>query len=201
MESYRYSIDYSKSIVDARVILECHDYEIIIVDLDDPSNDGLPFLAKYRRDGGNADVIILSGRNTVQNMVAALDSGADDYLAKPLDLREVNARLRALVRRRHAHFKPNILSFAGLSLDASAHEVSIDERPLRLLPREFALLHALLEEPGRICSKAELVARLYGWDKTISNNAIEVHISSLRRKIGDGRIETVRGQGYRINTE
>jgi two-component system response regulator QseB len=126
-----------------------------------------------------------------------LDAGADDYLVKPFDLDEVAARVRALHRRSAGRANPK-LEVGALSMDPAAHEVALDGVPVPLSAREFALLQALLERPGRPLSRAQLEERLYGWGEEVESNAVEVHVHALRKKLGTRWIKTLRGVGYMI---
>jgi two-component system, OmpR family, response regulator QseB len=153
--------------------------------------------AHYRRQSGDAPVIVLSARDAVNDRIRGLDAGADDYLIKPFDLDELAARARALLRRRTGQKQP-IYSHGELTLDPAGHEVRKGGVPVMLVPREFALLQALIEEPARVFTRAELEDKLYGWGEEVGSNTIEVHVHSLRRKIGAEQVVTVRGVGYRL---
>jgi two-component system response regulator QseB len=142
-------------------------------------------------------VVVLTARDAVSDRVAGLDAGADDYVVKPFDLDELAARIRAVLRRRGGR-AIGVIEHAGVSLDPATHEVRKDGGAVAVSPREFALLHALLERPGRILSRAQLEERLYGWGEEVESNVIEVHIHSLRRKLGPDFIRNVRGVGYRV---
>jgi two-component system response regulator QseB len=133
----------------------------------------------------------------VADRVRGLDAGADDYLVKPFDLDELSARVRALMRRRDGRATPTI-EVGALSLDPAAHAVTLAGRPVALSKREFSLLHALMKQPGRPLSRAQLEESLYGWSEEIESNAVEVHIHSLRRKLGAEWIRNVRGVGYMV---
>jgi two-component system response regulator QseB len=140
---------------------------------------------------------VLTAQDAVEDRVAGLDAGADDYLVKPFDLAELAARIRALQRRSSGRATP-VLEHGRLLLDPAAHEVRLEGAPVALSAREFALLHALLEHPGRPFSRAQLEERLYGWGEQVESNAVEVHVHALRRKLGAEWIKTVRGVGYMI---
>jgi two-component system response regulator QseB len=142
-------------------------------------------------------VIILTARDAVENRVAGLDAGADDYLVKPFDLGELAARVRAMLRRRTGQTNP-LYTHGDLTLNPVSHEASVRGERLSLLPREFSLLQALIEEPKRVFTRSELEEKLYGWGEEVGSNTIEVHVSNLRRKLGAEHIVTVRGVGYRL---
>jgi two-component system response regulator QseB len=141
--------------------------------------------------------MILTTRDAVDDRIRGLDAGADDYLMKPFDLDELAAHVRALLGRRTGQKHP-VYSHGELSLDPAAHEATKNGVVLNLVPREFALLRALLEEPSRVFRRSDLEEKLYGWGEEVGSNAIEVHVHSLRRKIGAEEIVTVRGVGYRL---
>jgi two-component system response regulator QseB len=172
-------------------------YDLLLLDLGLPGREGLAVLKALRGRGSTLPVVILTARDAVDDRVAGLDAGADDYVVKPFDLKELEARLRAVLRRR-AGSASSVIEHGRLSLDLASHELRRDGAPVPLSPREFALLHALLERPGRILSRAQLEERLYGWGEEVGSNVVEVHIHSLRRKLGADLIRNVRGVGYRI---
>jgi two-component system response regulator QseB len=172
-------------------------YDLLLLDLGLPGREGLDVLKGLRGRGSTLPVVILTARDAVDDRVAGLDAGADDYVVKPFDLKELEARLRAVLRRR-AGSASSVIEHGRLSLDLASHELRRDGVPVPVSPREFALLHALLERPGRILSRAQLEERLYGWGEEVGSNVVEVHIHSLRRKLGADLIRNVRGVGYRI---
>jgi two-component system response regulator QseB len=172
-------------------------YDLLLLDLGLPGREGLAVLKALRARGSTLPVVILTARDAVDDRVAGLDAGADDYVVKPFDLKELEARLRAVLRRR-AGSASSVIEHGRLSLDLASHELRRDGVPVPVSPREFALLHALLERPGRILSRAQLEERLYGWGEEVGSNVVEVHIHSLRRKLGADLIRNVRGVGYRI---
>jgi two-component system response regulator QseB len=172
-------------------------YDLLLLDLGLPGREGLAVLKGLRGRGSTLPVVILTARDAVDDRVAGLDAGADDYVVKPFDLKELEARLRAVLRRR-AGSASSVIEHGRLSLDLASHELRHDGVPVPVSPREFALLHALLERPGRILSRAQLEERLYGWGEEVGSNVVEVHIHSLRRKLGADLIRNVRGVGYRI---
>ena len=200
LESMRregYAIDWAQDGRAAELSLGNGVYDLVLLDLGLPGKDGIQVLSSYRRQGGHAPVIMLTARDAVNDRVRGLDAGADDYLIKPFDLDELAARARALLRRRTGQKQP-IYAHGGLTLDPAAHEVTKGGEPLTLVPREFALLQALIEEPTRVFTRAELEDKLYGWGEEVGSNTIEVHVHSLRRKIGAEQVVTVRGVGYRL---
>jgi two-component system response regulator QseB len=172
-------------------------HDLLLLDLGLPRRDGLDVLKGMRRRGDARPVLILTARDAVADRVAGLDAGADDYVVKPFDLAELAARIRAVTRRKTGRAQP-VLDHAGVTLDPATHEVRRDGQPVALSPREYALLQALLEHPGRILSRAQLEERLYGWGEEVESNVVEVHVHSLRRKLGADFIRNVRGVGYRV---
>jgi len=172
-------------------------YDAILLDIGLPRKSGLDLLAHWRKAKNDVPVLIITARDTVADRIRGLDAGADDYLVKPFNLDELAARLRALLRRRAGRATPAI-EHGPLSLDPAIHEVRLNGTVVNLSPREFALLHALLEHPGVPLSRSQLEDRLYGWEEEVGSNAVEVHIHSLRRKLGSVWIGNVRGVGYLV---
>lgn len=175
-------------------------FAAMVLDLGLPRLGGIDLLKRLRGVGQSLPVLILTAQDAVADRVAGLDAGADDYLVKPCDLAELAARLRALVRRSLGQAS-HTLAVGPLELDPAAHRVSYRGRVLDLSAKEFALLHELMREAGRVLSRDSLTQRLYPWDETIASNAIEVHVHHLRRKIAPGIIVTLRGVGYLLPRE
>jgi len=178
------------------------DADAVILDLGLPDVDGLDVLTRARADGVVAPVLVLTARDAVQSRVDALDRGADDYLVKPFAFEELLARLRALVRRA-AGPRWSPLSYGDLRIDPERQQVLIAGQPVRLSPRERALLHYLLRRGGDVASRTEILGEVFGYDFDPDTNLVEVHVAHLRRKIAGARtkIQTVRGTGYRLGTE
>ena len=166
-----------------------------MLDLGLPRQDGLDALAAVRAKGVRTPVLVLTARDAIDARIQGLDGGADDYLVKPVDLGELAARLRALVRR--AHGVPTTrLELGDVALDPAARQVWRGGEPVALSVREFDLLHVFMLQAGRVLSRDQLEQHLYKWGSEVSSNAVEVHIHNLRRKLGAELIETVRGVGY-----
>lgn len=180
--------------------LRAQPYAAVVLDLGLPRKDGLDVLSAIRQAGVRAPVLILTARDAVPDRIRGLDVGADDYVVKPVDLHELAARLRALVRR--AHGQPQeCLSVRDVVLDPAAHSVRLAGEPVALSTREYDLLHALMLNADRVLSREQLEHHLYSWGQEVESNAVEVHIHNLRRKLGSTLIHTVRGVGYMLQRE
>jgi len=175
-------------------------YAATVLDLGLPLKDGMEVLAGLRAAGLALPVLVLTARDAVTDRVRGLDAGADDYVVKPVDLHELAARLRALVRR--AHGQPQeCLTAQDVVLDPAARTVRRAGVPVVLAGREFDLLHVLMLNAGRVLSREQLEQHLYSWGREVESNAVEVHIHHLRRKLGAALIQTVRGVGYTLLRE
>jgi two-component system response regulator QseB len=172
-------------------------YDAAILDLGLPSRDGLQVLAELRSHGNTLPIVVLTARNSVAERIKGLDAGADDYLCKPFDFDELVARLRAVLRRRAGQTIP-ILAYRDLTLNPTTRRVAFKGDLLSLSAKEFALLEILLQRPGVVITPAQLRDKLYGWDKDVESNTVEVYIHSLRRKLGHEYIENIRSVGYRM---
>jgi two-component system response regulator QseB len=192
-----YAVDWVTDGEAGEHALKIETYEALILDLSLPKKDGLKVLKDLRARGETLPVLILTARDTVNDKVIGLDSGADDYLVKPFDLEELNARLRALLRRQSGRATPYI-EYGNLRLDPAAHTLTQNGQSMMLSQREFAILQTLLENTGKILSRSQLEESLYGWDELVESNAVEVHIHHLRKKLGKKLIRTVRGMGYMV---
>jgi two-component system response regulator QseB len=172
-------------------------FDAIVLDLGLPDGTGLDLLGRARRRGLTTPVIIATARDRIADRIAGLDAGADDYMVKPIDLDELNARLRALERRVGGRAAPQIL-LGDIVIEPSTRRVTKAGAPVELTARETAVLLALARRPGSTLSRAQLVEALYGWDESIESNAVDVYLHHLRRKLGAGLIETQRGLGWRL---
>lgn len=192
-----FAVDWVQDGVAAELSLANDTYELLLLDLGLPRKSGLDILKGLRAKKNSMPVLILTARDAVADRVKGLDSGADDYLVKPFDLDELNARIRALTRRQSGRAIP-VIEHGPLSLNPITHEVHKEGRLINLSSREFALLSALLERPGIPLSRPQLEESIYGWGEEVESNTVEVYIHSLRRKLGTNWIVNVRGVGYLI---
>ncbi len=192
-----FQVDWVRDGVAAERELRAEPYAAAVLDLGLPRRDGLDVLRAVRAAGVAVPVLVLTARDAVPDRVRGLDGGADDYVVKPVDLDELGARLRALVRRAHGQSQ-DLLTARDIALDPAARCVTRAGETVTLAAREFDLLHALLLNAGRVLSREQLEQHLYRWGQEVDSNAVEVHIHHLRRKLGSELIETVRGIGYRV---
>lgn len=188
-------VDWVRDGYAASCELQTDAYQAMILDLGLPRQDGMDVLRKARTCNIKTPILVLTARDAVSARIQGLDAGADDYLIKPVDLYELAARLRALIRRAHGQVG-QLLQLGRIAMDPAAHQVFVDGQVLELAAREYDLLHALMLNAGRVLNRAQLEQHLYSWGEEISSNAIEVHIHHLRRKLPPKTIETVRGVGY-----
>jgi len=172
--------------------------DIVILDLGLPDIDGISVLKRVRKKHADLPVLLLTARSGLDDKIAGLDSGADDYLAKPFEMSELFARIRVLGRRLSTSGSAQI-RVGNVSLDINNNLVSIGKKPLDLSRREFMLLKTLLENAGRVLTRNTLENRLYSWGEEVASNALEVHIHHLRKKLGANFIQTVRGIGYKVS--
>jgi len=192
-----HAVDWLRDGRAAEEALAQEPYEVVVLDLGLPGKPGLEVLKDLRRRGQRAPVLILTAQDAVPDRIAGLDAGADDYLTKPFDVDELVARIRALRRRASGRAEP-VIENGPLTLNPATREVFLRGELVALPPREFALLHVLLEHPGRPMSRTRLEECLYGWSEQVEINAVEVHVHSLRRKLGAEWIKTLRGVGYMV---
>ena len=190
-----FQVDWVRDGLAAERELRAQAYAAAVLDLGLPGMDGMDVLASVRRAGVTLPVLVLTARDAVPDRIRGLDTGADDYVVKPVDLDELAARLRALVRRA-AGQPQELLQAGGLQLDPAARTVQRDGEPVLLSTREFDLLQALMLNAGRVLSREQLEQHLYSWGREVESNAVEVHIHHLRKKLGADCIQTVRGVGY-----
>ena len=190
-------VDWVRDGVAAERELSGGDYAAAVLDLGLPLKDGLDVLQSLRARKINTPILVLTARDAVPDRIKGLDLGADDYVVKPVDLHELGARLRSLVRRAHGQLQ-DVLSCGDLVLDPAGRQVNLKGESVLLSTREFDLLHVLMLSVGRVLSREQLEQQLYSWGYEVESNAIEVHIHHLRRKLGADLIQTVRGVGYTL---
>lgn len=173
--------------------------DLVLMDLGLPDTDGITVLRTLRKTDSDLPVLLLTARNTVEDKVSGLDSGADDYMAKPFEVNELLARLRVM-ERRISTVKSTMLNIGPVSLDTVSQYVALNDQQLDLSRKEYMLLKTLMENAGRVQTRSALEGRLYSWGEEVASNALEVHIHHLRKKLGVDFIKTVRGVGYKIDS-
>jgi DNA-binding response OmpR family regulator len=184
--------------------LEGWPYELVILDTMLPDVDGFDVCRRLREQGNDIPIIMLTARTETPDRIAGLNLGADDYVTKPFSFEELLARIRAVLRRRGNGREPTVFSAGPITLDVDAHEVHVDGQPLELTPTEFAVLELLLRHPRRVFTRETLLDRIWGFEFAGDTNVVEVHVSHLRRKLGDPAkrlIRTVYGIGYSLRTD
>ena len=190
-----YAVDWVRDGDTAESAFNAEDYDVAVLDIGLPKLSGLEVLENIRRNGNETPVLVLTARDTTNDKIVGLDSGADDYMIKPFDLDELNARIRALLRRRAGRTLP-IIKYDSIELDPASHTVTKDGNIVDVSPRAYTVLQTLLENQGRVMSRTRLEESLYSWKDDIESNAIEVHIHHIRKKLGNSLIRTIRGVGY-----
>lgn len=190
-----FAVDWVQDGAQGAAALDTGSYAAVVLDLGLPKLSGLELLRRLRAQGNPVPVLILTARDAIDDRVKGLDSGADDYVVKPFDLNELAARLRALARRGRGEAAA-ILRVHGLELNPAEHRAQFRGKPVELSAREFALLHELMLNAGRVLSREQLEQRLYAWGEEVESNAIEVHVHHLRRKLAPELVRTIRGVGY-----
>ena len=191
------AVDWVRSAADCVAAVEGTDYGLLLLDLGLPDGSGLDILHNLRRRSAATPVVIITARDDVASRVAGLDGGADDYIVKPFDFDELNARIRAVIRR-HLGQASSTVTAGAVTLDLVRHEVSYQGQSTVLPLKEFALIRALAERPGAILSRSQLEDRLYDWGNEVESNAVDVLIHYVRRKLGKDIIQNVRGVGWMI---
>lgn len=192
-----YAVDWVKDGDMADTALDSQNYNLVLLDLGLPRRDGLTVLRRLRARKDRTPVLITTARDAVAQRVEGLDMGADDYIVKPYELDELLARIRALIRRAAGRAEP-VYEHLGISIDPATREVTLGGQPVVLSAREWSILELLLARPGLVLSRRQLEEKLYSWKDDLSSNAIEVYIHGLRKKLGPGLIQNVRGVGYMV---
>lgn len=195
LSRHGYTVDWLDRAAGVVNALKAEDFTAVILDLTLPDIDGLVLLRQIRQAGYDLPVMILTARDDIEDRVQGLDTGADDYLGKPFALEELLARLRVLIRRRSGTAN-QLIEVGPLALSLSEQTICFEQQPLKLTRNEYKILAQLLTNAGRVQSKEQLQQSLHGWDEGASDNAIEVHIHNLRKKIPTVAVKTIRGVGY-----
>ena len=195
MQQQGFMVDWVRDGVAAERELLTGQYQAAVLDLGLPRQDGMVCLTAVRAGKITTPVLVLTARDGVPDRIAGLDAGADDYLVKPVDLLELAARLRALVRRAHGVVEPEWVAGA-LRIDPVARQVRLDDALVELSAREYELLQIFMLNAGRVLTRDQVEQQLYQWGSEVSSNTVEVHVYHLRKKLHAGVIETIRGVGY-----
>ena len=204
LEEQGYAIDAAYTGREGLDWAEAAPYDLILLDIMLPEVDGITVCRELRKLGNRSPILMLTARDAVDDRVAGLDAGADDYLVKPFAMKELLARVRAMTRRASNAPKSPVLQIADLSLDTLTHYVLRGEKTIKLTAKEFAILECLMREPERVLTRTMIAEHVWNYDVFNQSNIVDVYIRNLRRKIDDGfelkLIHTVRGAGYRIST-
>ena len=195
LQQQGFSVDWVRDGLAAERELFAGDYAAAVLDLGLPMKDGIEVLTSLRARKISTPILVLTARDAIPDRILGLDLGADDYVVKPVDLHELGARLRSLVRRSHGQMQ-DTLTCGEIVLEPASRRVSLKGEPVLLSTREFDLLHVLMLNADRVMSREQLEQQLYSWGYEVDSNAIEVHIHHLRRKLHADMIQTVRGVGY-----
>lgn len=197
LRAEHYAVDWVRDGVMAQSAATAQQYDLILLDLGLPKKDGLDVLRALRAQKIRTPVLITTARDAISERIAGLDAGADDYVLKPYDLDELSARIRAHIRRNAGRAEP-VYEYKNVTINPASKEVSVDQQPVILSAREWAVLEPLLARPGMILSREQLEEKLFSWKDEINSNAVEVYIHGLRKKLGAGLIQNVRGVGYLV---
>ncbi|MGZ3240526.1 MAG: response regulator [Burkholderiaceae bacterium] len=195
-----FTVDWVQDGHTAEIAVSSEAYDLLLLDLGLPKKSGLDVLKSLRQSGNRIPILILTARDAVADRVKGLDAGADDYLVKPFDFEELEARIRALCRRQAGRVD-SIIKLGDVTLNSASHEVHLRGEPVILSGREFALLAAFLDRPGAVLSLTQLEEKIYGWGDEVGSNAVEVYIHALRKKLGADFIKNVRGVGYMVSRQ
>lgn len=201
LRHFSYAVDWVETGQFALSAIQTEAYELIILDLGLPDIDGIKLVQKIRKYHCNSPILILTARDQLEDKLSGLNAGADDYMVKPFDMRELEARIRVLSRRQHGLVEDDI-SIGPLSLNLAAYHAHFNGEKLNLSRREFQLMRVFVEQPNRVLSRAQLEQLAYSWNDGVESNAVEVHIHNLRKKLHSNTvIKTIRGVGYMLNTD
>lgn len=199
LKNARYAVDWVNNGRTAETALNSQQYDLVLLDLGLPGQDGLTVLRHLRQNKNNTPVLIVTARDDLESRLSGLDGGADDYIIKPFDLSELLARIRAVLRRQSGQSMPQLTN-GSMTLDPNNYQVTLLENlhPISLSNKEFAILQALMTRPGIIHSRADLEDKLYAWGDEVESNAIDFLIHGLRKKIGKEHIKNIRGVGWLV---
>ncbi|HYP32582.1 MAG TPA: response regulator transcription factor [Burkholderiaceae bacterium] len=200
LRAENYAVDWIKDGTSAQAVLRTQAYDLLLLDLALPGKDGIEVLRGLRAARLRIPVLIATARDSVEQRIAGLDAGADDYVLKPYDLGELLARVRALLRRAAGRAEP-VYEHMGVTLNPATREATVNGQPVLLSSREWAVLEPLIARPGAVLSRAQLEEKIFGFDDSIASNAVEVYVHGLRKKLGANLIQNVRGLGYLVPRE
>ena len=194
-----YAVDRVKNGAQTAAAVQAQEYDLLLLDLGLPGLDGLQVLARLRSSGCQVPVLIVTARDDLHSRLHGLDGGADDYIVKPFDMAELQARMRAILRRNNGQSQP-LMSNGVLTLNPATYQIQIagQTEPVALSNKEFAVLQALMMRPGTIFSRSDLEDKIYGWGEEVESNAVDFLIHSLRKKLGKEHIRNVRGVGWLV---
>lgn len=200
LRAENFAVDWIKDGLAAQSLLRSQSYDLVLLDLALPGKDGIEVLRSLRAAKVRIPVLVATARDSVEQRIAGLDAGADDYVLKPYDLGELLARVRALLRRAAGRAEP-VYEHMGVTINPATREATVNGRPVLLSSREWAVLEPLIARPGAVLSRAQLEEKIFGFDDSIASNAVEVYVHGLRKKLGANLIQNVRGLGYLVPRE
>ena len=200
LRAENFAVDWIKDGLAAQAVLRSQSYDLVLLDLALPGKDGIEVLRSLRAAKVRIPVLVATARDSVEQRIAGLDAGADDYVLKPYDLGELLARVRALLRRAAGRAEP-VYEHMGVTINPATREATVNGRPVLLSSREWAVLEPLIARPGAVLSRAQLEEKIFGFDDSIASNAVEVYVHGLRKKLGANLIQNVRGLGYLVPRE
>ena len=200
LRAENFAVDWIKDGLAAQAVLRTQTYDLVLLDLALPGKDGIEVLRSLRAAKVRIPVLVATARDSVEQRIAGLDAGADDYVLKPYDLGELLARVRALLRRAAGRAEP-VYEHMGVTINPATREATVNGRPVLLSSREWAVLEPLIARPGAVLSRAQLEEKIFGFDDSIASNAVEVYVHGLRKKLGANLIQNVRGLGYLVPRE